>query len=147
MPALRGAWKPWIPWIERYAPDHWFLYYGANAGHHAWPWWDVILWDLKEESKEGKDGKLWWHYRKPVSPDFRLKPDIPEKYDVCCGASHIYDRKGQFRILPICRKFKELTGRDLRVIMPGSFYSREKKTEALITMKLSVKSCRNQSVQ
>jgi hypothetical protein len=127
---IRGAWKPWIPWIERYAPSCWMWYYAANAGHHAWPWWDVLLWDMAAGNREGSEGKLWWHYRKTVSPEFRLL-DLPEEWDVCCGASHIYDRKGQFRILPVCRRFKELTGRDLKVVMPGAFYSRERQTEAM----------------
>lgn len=127
---IRGGWKPWIPRIEEWAENHWFMYYGANAGHHSWPWWDVILWDLAEGNKIGKDDKLWWHYRKMVSPEFHYQP-MEERYDICVGASHIYDRKGQYRILPICKKYKELTGKDLRVCMPGSFYSHERKTEAM----------------
>lgn len=130
---IRGAWKPWIPWIEKAADVHkcWLIHYSANAGHHQWPWWDAILWDLAAGNKIGRESKLWWHYRKPVCPEFRIMPEVEQEYDVCCGASHIYDRKGQFRILPICHEFKKLTGRDLRVIMPGAFYSREKKTEAM----------------
>lgn len=128
---IRGAWKPWIPWIEKYTPQCWTLYYAANAGHHAWPWWDVILYDLREGDTAGAENKLWYHYRKPVSPDFGLRPEIPVEYDVCCGASHIYDRKGQYRIMKISLAYEALTGKPLKVVMPGSFYSREAQTEIM----------------
>jgi hypothetical protein len=127
---VRGGWKPWIPWIEERQTTNWFMYYGANAGHNSWPWWDVILNDLQEGYSPSKYGRLVWHYRKPVSPEF-MNLNIAPKYDVIVGASHIYDRKGQYRILPIAKKFKKITGRDLRVVMPGCWYSREKKTEAM----------------
>jgi len=129
---VRAAWKPWIPWIEKYLPDHWIMHYDANAGRKAWPYWDVELFDLNEENKIGQGGKLWWHYRKPISPEFK-NLDLPEpsQFDVCVGASHIYDRKGQFRILPIAKKFKKLTGRDLKIVMPGCYYSHERQTQAM----------------
>lgn len=130
---VRGGWKPWLPWIERHMSKHWFIYYAANTGHHPWPHWDVVLEDTRERAAViSKTGALLWHFRKPVSPDFKvLDPPENNVWDVCCGASHIYDRKGQYRILGVAEEFKRLTGRDLRVVMPGSFLCREKNTEAM----------------
>lgn len=127
---VRGAWKSWLPWIQQYAAAHWFLYYAANAGHQSWPWWDVILYDLADGNRLGTGGTLWWHYRKPISPEFENR-NLQTKYDVCVGASHIYDRKGQYRILPIAKEYKKLTGNDLRIVIPGRYYSRERQTEAM----------------
>jgi hypothetical protein len=135
---VRGSWKPWIPWLEKHAPTRWLIYYAANTGRGNWPWWDVVLWDLGGGSKLGQLGKLWWTYVKTVAPGFR-NLDHEEKYDVCVGASHIYDRKGQYRILPIAKRFRELAGRDLKVIMPGSFYCRERQTQAMKTELLAGK--------
>lgn len=129
---VRGGWKSHLPWIERHLPNHWFLYYGANAGHHSWPHWDVILEDRHQRYVFPDSlGRLVWYYRKPVAPEFRARPGLERTWDVCVGASHIYDRKGQFRALDVCDEFYRLTGRQLRCIVPGCFYSREKQTERM----------------
>jgi len=129
---VRGMFKPsWTSWVDYWSQKRWFVMYAANTGRGSWPQWDVVLWDLERINRwDVRTQKLWYYYRKPVSPKFR-NLGLEERFDVCVGASHIYDRKGQFRALPLCRRFKELAGRDLRVVIPGAFYGRERQTEAM----------------
>lgn len=129
---VRGGWKSWIPWIDKHLPNHWFLFYAANSGRAAWSYWDVVLEDREESyAFPDKKGRLRWYFRKPVAPDFRTDLTAKPKWDLCVGASHLYDRKQQFRTLPVCDAFRRLTGRDLRCVIPGCFYSHEVQTEAM----------------
>lgn len=129
---IRGGWKSWIPWIERHAQTHWIFYYGANTGHQSWPWWDVVLEDRHDNMVyPDRLGRLVWPFRKPIAPAFCAGPPQIPVWDVCVGASHIYDRKGQYRIIAVADQFQKLAGRPLRCVIPGCFYSRERHTEAM----------------
>jgi glycosyltransferase involved in cell wall biosynthesis len=40
-------------------------------------------------------------------------------YDVCVGASHIHDRKGQWRVIDALAHYKTANKRNLKAVMPG----------------------------
>ncbi len=128
---VRGGWKSWLPWIEKQKPNNWFIYYGANTGHERWPHWDVVLDDEAEEKRITDDGRLWYPYIKPIHPLFRATNEDGRTYDLCIGASHIFDRKGQFHGFEMMQHYYKMYGVKLRCIMPGGFYSHEKNTEAM----------------
>jgi hypothetical protein len=128
---VRGAWKPWIPWIKKVQErGNWLLYYDANTGHKGWRCWDIILSDLQTGNHRGKQGQIWLAYPKPVSAMFRFMP-MRMRYDVCIGSSHIYDRKGQFRGYYAVRRYEDLYGVKLKCVMPGGYYGREKNTQIM----------------
>lgn len=126
---VRGGWKSWIPWIEQRRRERiWVMYYGANTGHERWPFWDVVLDDMivqtRTEGERSNDSpRLRWPYRKPVWPGFCLgKGEI--KYDLCVGASHVFDRKGQWRALQAIMRY----GKPLRLVIPGGLVGRDEPT-------------------
>lgn len=128
---VRGAWKSWIPWITRHQDSHWIMYYGANAGHAPWPYWDVVLDDENGRSVWNEQtGRLYLDYRKPVHHIFEAHR-VDRKYDLCIGASHIYDRKGQYRVFNVMKEYYRRYGEKLNCVMPGCFYSHEQHTEAM----------------
>ena len=129
---IRGAWKSWLPWIERHRYDHWFIYYAANTGHAPWPYWHVILDDETGLNRIENGKRLWFNYHKPIHDIFHVPvSNIEPEYTLCLGASHIYDRKGQYRAFEVMKTYHRLYGIKLRCLMPGKFYSHERHTEAM----------------
>jgi glycosyltransferase involved in cell wall biosynthesis len=128
---VRGGFKPWLPWIKQVqANGNWCVFYAANTGRNCWPFWDIVFDDLSDKTRLVK-GRLFMAYRKPVNPCFRVLPGVKHVYDVCLGASHIFDRKGQFRSYRAVLAYERKYGKKLQCILPGGFYQREKGTEAM----------------
>ena len=144
---VRGAWKPWIPWIEEcVAKKIWLIFYDANTGHRGWPFWNVILSDLVDERVESRGSNRGFQdsphlalyqqkrpilpYPKPISEVFQPEP-CEKRYDVVMGGAHIYDRKGQFRIFDAVVEYEKIYGVKLRCALPGGFYNREPNTERM----------------
>jgi len=125
---VRGAWKPWLPWIRAQADRHiWLMFYDANTGRKTWPFWDVVVSDIIRNQGIDRFGKLWYWYPKPVSPVFRpMKVAI--KYDICIGASRVFDKKGQYRVFNAVVAYEKLFGIKLRCVMPGCFMYHQQKT-------------------
>jgi len=46
---------------------------------------------------------------------------VSKEFDVCVGASHVHDRKAQWRTIEIIATYKKLFREDLRCILPGRF--------------------------
>ena len=130
---VRGSFKTWGQSIQRWHRQHiWLIFYDANTGRRNWPYWDVGISDLIDSTRWTlrEPRKLWWNYTKPVSRLFRLMPEYKDKliYDVCIGASHIYDRKGQYHTYNAIKAYHKLFGKRLRCLLPGGYYCRERNT-------------------
>lgn len=119
----RGGWRSWHDYlIELQKKGHWLVIYAANTGRERWPFWDVILDDLNEENRYDSHARLWLHFKKPVNEGiFYPRPEIPKKYDICIGASHIHDRKAQWRVIQALHQCRESV--KLKCVLPGRFKS------------------------
>ncbi len=114
---VRGGFKPWHDFLVQYKGKNWLMLYGANTGRERWKWWDIILDDLGMQSKLDENERVWAPFFKPIDDTFYKPKMLKPKYDICVGASHIHDRKGQWRIQGVLNRFK---GRKLNIIVPGS---------------------------
>lgn len=120
---VRGGFKAWLPFIAAARKNgHWMLFYGANTGRERWPFWHVIFDDTSGKGNRlDLLGRLWLDYRKPVNESiFRCYPDAEPIYDLCIGASHIHDKKGQWRGVRVAKAYRDMYDRDLRCVLPGA---------------------------
>lgn len=118
----RGGWKSWFPFLQKWHDDdHWLLFYRAASNRGAWTFWDIVLDDLIMEYAQDDIGRFYYPINKPINPDV-FYPDTPHGhlYDVMIGASHVHDKKGQFKIIPILLEYRKQFGVNLKCVMPGS---------------------------
>ncbi len=117
---MRGGYRWWIPFVEKLKKrGHWIIFYSAGTNRNTWPFWDVIMWDFIDEPLT-KRGKLYLPYKKPISDVFRYK-QMPMEYDLCIGASNIYDSKQQWRFVEAVQAYEKMYNEKLKVIMPGGY--------------------------
>ena len=136
---VRGGWKgSWMGWPQSVeSRGIWLVYYDSNTGHWRWPYWHVMLRDIKYETELRQPGKrnplqLWVHYPKPVSRLFAYRPGTPPEWDVMVNSSYIYDRKGQWVAYRALLEYERIYGQKLRVVVPGAIrYSGERTIEML----------------
>ncbi len=121
---FRGGWRSWFPVIERYCDaDHWILFYRANTNRGAWPFWDVVLDDLIEKPTVDQIGRFYYPIGKPTNTGMFYPAKVARKYDLCIGASHVHDKKGQWRVVDALVEYRKLFGHNLKCILPGSFHN------------------------
>jgi hypothetical protein len=121
---VRGGFKPWLAFIDHCRKtSRWLMFYGANTGNERWPFWDIVLDDLSGKAPH-IDGlsRLWLDYRKPVNPEIFKPVKTKPSFDLCIGASHIHDKKGQWRGVKAVRAYRERFGKNLRCILPGGLH-------------------------
>jgi len=117
---IRGGFKQWWEFIDRLSKKgHWILFYRANTNRGNWLFWDVVFEDLSEREAMDRYGRAYLHFIKPTSPSLFHPMEIERPYDVCIGASHIHDKKGQWRGVQAMLSYRRLFGKDLRCILPG----------------------------
>lgn len=123
----RGGFKHWHDWLLRYKNKNWLMLYAANTGREKWEFWDIVLDDLRENLHFlDTNGRYWFPFVKPISENMFYPEDIPYCFDICIGASHIHDKKGQWRISELLKLYQEKYNKKLKAIMPGSFRRGEK---------------------
>jgi len=119
---VRGGWKAWFPFLNRLHDEgRWLLFYGANTGRERWPFWDVIFDDLTGRDFVDGAGRIHLDFRKPTNPEIFRPMNIEPKYDLCIGASHIHDKKGQWRGVQAAIAYKRIFGKNLKCVLPGAF--------------------------
>lgn len=121
---VRGGFRQWYdPFLLKMQEDkHWMLLYAANTGRERWPVWDVIFNDLSGDGKvDGRD-TLQFDFKKPVCPNTFYPQKINTEFDLMLGASHIHDKKGQWRVVAALVEYKKIFGENLKCVMPGSFH-------------------------
>lgn len=120
----RGGWKSWFPFLQKWHDDeHWLLFYRAASNRGAWTFWDIVLDDLITEYAQDNIGRFYYPINKPINPDiFYTYTQVPHGhiYDLMIGASHVHDKKGQFKMLPILLEYRKQFGVNLKCVMPGS---------------------------
>jgi hypothetical protein len=116
----RGGWRTWFEYLEGKKGKHWLCLYAANSGRARWKFWDIIFDDLVGRDYTDKLGRLFLNFIKPTNESiFRTPPLVPKEYDICIGASHIHDKKGQWRMIFALDIIRELFGQNLKCVMPG----------------------------
>jgi hypothetical protein len=112
---VRGGWKSWFPFLSRlHEEQRWLLFYGANTGRERWPLWDVVFDDLSGRDYVDGAGRIHLDFRKPTNPEIFHPMDIDPKYDLCIGASHIHDKKGQWRGVQAAIAYQKIFGKNLK---------------------------------
>ena len=119
---MRGGFKSWIPVIEKFvAEDRNLLFYAANTGRARWAYWNIVADDLADCHYTGKNDRLYWHYRKPINQDiFYYDQRFAQEYDLCIGASHIHDKKGQWRVVEMLKYLKQKYDYNIKSVLPGA---------------------------
>ena len=118
----RGGFKHWHDFLYSYKHKNWLVIYAANTGRHKWTWWDVNLDDTNMANIVDLHGRYQFPFIKPTNETI-FKPDLTAdkiKYDICIGASHIHDKKGQYHVVKLMNVFREMFGYFPTAIMPGS---------------------------
>lgn len=131
---IRGGFKPWLPFIDYCQKNRvWLMFYGANTGRERWPFWDIVFDDLSgHHCRFDNAGRVYLDWPKPTNPEiFNYDSSAQLAWDVCIGASHIHDKKGQWRGVEIARAYREIFGEYLYCVMPGAL-RRGEKTHAML---------------
>jgi len=116
---VRGGFRGWHELLTSKKNINWLMAYTANTGRERWTFWDIILWDLNKNNNLDRHGRLWYHYVKPIDEKTFYPMNQDPFYDVCIGASHIHDKKGQWRVIDALILYKKKYGVNLKAIMPG----------------------------
>lgn len=117
---VRGGFRTWHDYLVKFKDKHWLMLYAANTGRQRWRWWDIILQDLEKINHIDRFGRYWNYYVKPTDEEIFHPKQLKLKYDLCIGASHIHDKKGQWRAIDILVRYKRKYGKNLKCIMPGA---------------------------
>ena len=116
---VRGGFRGWWKLLDDYHGKNWLMCYNANTGRERWTFWDIVLWDLNTKQYLDRYGRLWYHYIKPIDEATFRPLDQKLIYDVCIGASHIHDKKGQWRCIDVLIEYKKRYGKNLKAVLPG----------------------------
>jgi len=116
---IRGGFRPWHDFIVNYHMDKWKILYAANTGRESWRWWDLILDDLKNDLPFiDRFERIWVHFEKPIHPEIFYPTKTKKIYDICIGASHVHDKKGQWRTIRALYEYKKIYGKNLKAVFP-----------------------------
>lgn len=118
---VRGGFRFWHDWLKSKKGKNWLMLYAANTGREKWPWWDIVLHDLERVNFIDKQERYWHYFIKPIDQELFHPMKFVDQYDICVGANHIHDRKGQWRTIHAMIAYRQLYGEDLRAVLPGSF--------------------------
>lgn len=118
---IRGGFKHWHDYLKSYKGKNWLMLYAANTGRQKWPWWDIVLDDLNMSNTIDALGRYQFPFVKPVNEEiFKMKLNKRVSFDVCIGASHIHDKKGQWYSVQILESFHKQFGYYPTMVMPGA---------------------------
>ena len=127
----RGGYRWWIETLDE-LKDYWHIYYGAGTPRAHWPQWDIVLYE--GTSPLSKREKLYLPWQKPINTTL-FSPAEEERlsYDVCIGASKIFDIKQQWRTVDAVLEYRKMYDKDLCCVMPG-VYRRSTQTNRIYRM-------------
>lgn len=97
----RGGFRGWFNWLHRKRKEgHWLMLYAANTGRSRWKVWDLVFDDLKEKHWfDKRNNRFFFQFKKPINPQLFKPMKTRRDYDVCIGASHIHDKKAQWKTI------------------------------------------------
>jgi hypothetical protein len=115
---VRGGFRSWYPWLSERQGKNWILFYQAATNRGNWLFWDIVLNDLIGHNRVF-DGRLHLAYRKPTNEEIFFPMNRSKRWDVMLNASHIHDRKAQWKVIRAAVAYRALFGEDLMICMPG----------------------------
>ena len=116
----RGGFRTWFPFLEKMnAQNRWLLLYAANTGRQRWRFWDVVFDDLSGKHSYDIHQRFFFDFKKPIHEDIFHPIKTDRIYDICIGASHIHEKKGQWKTIKAIIEYKKLFNVNLKCIMPG----------------------------
>lgn len=117
----RGGFRGWFHFLNKMSElGHWALLYAANTGRARWLFWDVVFDDISGRNFVDVRNRVHLDFRKPTHPKLFYPRNIERKYDLCIGASHIHDKKGQWRVINALIEYQKMFGVRLKCVMPGA---------------------------
>ena len=121
----RGGFRSWFNFLTRMKiKGHWLLLYAANTGRSRWKFWDVVFDDIQGQHWADARQRFFFNFKKPINPSIFKPMRTQRDYDVCIGASHIHDKKSQWKCINALidlQKQDELDGTPPRkYVMPGA---------------------------
>jgi len=116
----RGGFRSWFSFLNSKKGKHWLILYAADTGREKWMFWDIIFNDLNEQHVLDRGGRYWFPFKKPIHEEIFKPLELELKYDVCIGASHIHDKKAQWKMIEIANEYKKLYGENLKCVLPGA---------------------------
>lgn len=117
---VRGGFKHWHDLLESKKGKNWLICYAANTGRDKWPLWDIVCDDLEMKNTIDSRDRYYFPFIKPTNEDIFAPMASTKKYDICIGASHIHDKKGQYLGVELMEIFYEIFGYFPKAVMPGS---------------------------
>lgn len=116
---VRGGFRSWHDWLVEKQSDHWLLLYAANTGRARWRFWDVVFDDLSGRHRDDIHQRWFFDFKKPINEDIFKPMDMPKIYDFCIGASHVHDKKGQWKFIKSLVWFKKNFHFNPKCVLPG----------------------------
>jgi len=116
---VRGGFRSWHEWLVKRQGKHWLLLYAADTGRERWLFWDVIFSDIGRKSWIDVRDRLWVDFHKPIHPKIFYPITCDPGYDICIGASHIHDKKGQWKTIQAIVEYEKIYRKKLKCVMPG----------------------------
>lgn len=122
---VRGGFRHWHDLLETRKGKNWLILYAANTGRARWGFWDIIFDDLEMSNRIDQSGRYFFPFIKPTNEDVfhTVSHGFSPIYDICIGASHIHDKKGQYHAINLMKVFHSEYGYYPSAIMPGSIRS------------------------
>ena len=117
---VRGGFRGWWEWLDSKKGKHWLLLYAADTGRERWLFWDVIFTDFSDQYFLDRRKRFWFPFHKPMNEEIFKPLNIEPEYDVCIGASHIHDKKAQWKMIEVAKEYKKLFNKDLHCVLPGA---------------------------
>jgi len=116
----RGGFRTWFPFLNKMkAQKRWLLLYAANTGRQRWRFWDIVFEDLSGKHFYDAHKRFFYDFKKPIHEKMFFPVKTERIYDLCLGASHIHEKKGQWKTIEVIIKYKEMFNKSLKCIMPG----------------------------
>ncbi len=128
---IRNGFRSWFYPLQRMNESKkWVLFYRAASNRAKWGFWDIVFEDLTDKSYVFEN-RLHYKFNKPIHPEvFKFRDRTIRDIDVMFHASHIHDKKGQWKCVDAAIAYKEMYGKNFIGVMPGKFYGGEKTREA-----------------
>lgn len=115
---VRGGFRTWHNWLVK-RKKHWLLLYAADTGRQRWLFWNVIFNDIGKKNWIDRRNRVWINFHKPIHPKIFYPIECVPEYDLCIGASHIHDKKGQWKTIQTIVEYEKMYGKKLKCVMPG----------------------------
>ena len=116
----RGGFRTWHNFLVRMqVKGHWLLLYAANTGRARWKFWDIVFDDLCKGHWTDIRKRFFYQFKKPIDPDLFYMQNRKRDFDICIGASHIHDKKSQWKAIDAIIEYQKAYG-PIKCIMPGA---------------------------